>query len=189
MTRHCATLTEAIAFARDRWNDRDCPLRLHDFAIGDDGAPRLAARFVAYLDAQAYSTRDVEETEECYHPRSANPRDIMACPDCDGGTKRVTHTRYLWPMWAALARLGKVPPTLPDQPAPVLVVVTLAHYRWDWRRTAQVLRLDWHHDGGEAVILSALRRLADRYSDGPLPAVRWTAKSEAQQTAELAASA
>lgn len=188
--RPCATLPEAIAYVRERWNDRDMPLRLHDHATGDDGAPRLAARFLRYLDAHAYSTVEADETVACYHPRIRAADDPFTCPDCSGmGVKTQARTRYLWPMWAALARLAKVPPVLDYQPAPVLVVLTLAHCGWDWHIAAERLDLAWHHDGGEAIILLSLRKLADRYAEGPIPRVGWVSKSEAQRSAEMVGAA
>lgn len=178
------TLADAVDRVRIRWNDRHVPIRLHEHATGDDGAPRLSPAFMRYLDAKAWATYEIDERDTCYHPRLTGRDDPFACPDCRGdGTKYVRRTRYLWPMWAALSRLAHEPPDQGDVPPPVVIVLAVAAARWDWRRAAARLGLHEREDA-ELLVLSALRKLEVRYRESPLPRPSWVDLSESQRKAE-----
>jgi len=145
MSRGLATLAEAIAWTRAHWQGRELPYRIHDRAIGEDGAPHMTAAMLRYLMAQPY--------------------DMAADANC-----------YRYPMWRALERLRAVP----DEPAPISVVVALFLGGWD------ISRLPAFPER-ERVVLRSLRQLHGRYEETPIPRVTWIDKSESQRAAEVAA--
>ena len=177
------TLASAIEEVRWRWDDREAPIRLHDAAFGDDGAPRLSAPFLRYLTAHAFTVIEADETDTCNHPRLVARADPFACVDCGGmGVKTVRRARYAWPMWAALTRLANEPAERDDVPAPAVIVLTVAASRWNWRHAARRLGIA-HHPDAEAVIFRAFGKLRGRYAERPTARVGWTQMSESQQRA------
>ena len=180
------SLTEAIEWTRDRWDQqRPVPLRLHEAHTteGALGAPRFTGAFRAALDGRADAVDDSIRTETCYHPllsRGMSPRD---CPECYGvNVKDVRVDRYRYPMSLALARLSKVLRQR-RHPHPVTVVQALAEHGWDAHAVAR--SFDMHWDLAEPLLLRALRQLHARYQEGPIGKVGWVSKSEAQQNAEV----
>jgi hypothetical protein len=181
------TLSGVIDETRWRWDDRDVPIRLHEHATGDDGAPRLSAPFLRYLTSTAFTVIEADETDLCAHPRLVTHGDPFTCIDCGGdGVKTVRRARYAWPMWAALARLAHEHPERPGVPAPAVIVLAVAASRWDWRTAAVRLRIA-HLPDAEAVVLRAFRQLRGRYQERPTPRVGWVSMSDAQRNAEEAA--
>lgn len=182
------SVTGVIEEIRWRWDDREAPIRLHDAAFGEDGAPRLSAPFLRYLTAHAFTVIEADETDVCAHPRLASREDPFACVDCGGmGVKTVRRARYAWPMWAALERLSHEPAERPGLPAPAVIVVAVAATRWDWRHAAR--RLGIAGDDAEFVIARAFAKLRGRYQERPMPRIGWVTMSEAQRAAVQAGEA
>jgi len=183
MRHEAESVSGVIDEVRWRWDDRDAPIRLHDAAFGDDGAPRLSAPFLRYLTAHAFTVIEADETDTCHHPRLPARADPFTCIDCGGmGVKTVRRARYAWPMWAALERLRHEPPERPGVPAPAVIVLVVAASRWNWRHAARRLGIA-HHDDAEAVVTRAFAKLRARYAERPTPRVAWTQMSESQQRA------
>lgn len=108
------TLHELRLFARQRLVDY--PTRIHQRALGEDGAPQWTREFLTWISASPFAVRTVETHEPCDH-RGA---EADACNDCavfadDGSILSSTGQRvkrsvlYKYPERAALSRLAKLP--------------------------------------------------------------------------------
>jgi hypothetical protein len=181
-----ASYAEALEWVRPRWGDVQVPYRLHDRALGDDGAPRLNGVVLRYLDAQANDTDDVTVTANCYHWRLPPGDRLMGCPDCAGmGTYDKHVTRYRYPMRAALARLDGERARAPLQPRPIAVVLTLA--RSFWRLELAADALGQATDTMEALAVMSLRLLYGKFAEAPVPTRGWVSgRSQSQRDAESA---
>ena len=172
------TLASSIDEVRWRWNDREVPIRLHDAAFGEDGAPRLSAPFLRFLTASAFTVIETDETDVCFHPRLVRLDDPFACIDCGGmGVKTTRRERYAWPMWAALSRLAHEPPDREGLPPPAIIVLAVASSRWDWHRAAVRLRIA-HLPDAEHIVARAFAKLRGRYQERPVPRVGWVSMSD-----------
>lgn len=191
-------MTIADYAAASRWvaehlDDETLPLRLHDRAIGEDGAPRLSARFLAWLTAGPFDIESRIETRTCTHPRLADVAwrqknlpepDVWSCPSCAGScVYDTTVSRYRRPMRAALERLRLHPGRWPErQMTPYMVL------RWWMTRGLDGPEAAWDSGTGwdtfEALVVMAVRKLAGRYQQSPYRTIGWVDKSEAQQHAE-----
>lgn len=181
-----ACYPDAVAWLADHVDELQTPpVRLHDRAYGDDGAPRLSAAFLAFLTASPYDAYDVTETRTCpiTHPYG------VGCHLCGGNlTFDVPRRLYRHPLAAALASLRHAPATSRDWPTPYAMVLTLLREGLDLDRAAAsiehpILGPD-HRKTVEAAFLLAVRKLVGRWASGPLPRVRL---SDAQADAEAAA--
>lgn len=183
-----ASWPSALSWLRDHLDGLvTAPERLHDHAIGDDGAPRLSAAFLAVLVGSPYATVTTTEQRNC---RLEHPFDAPPCPRCDGQlTYSVDRDVYRHPLAAALATLRNAPATSHDWPRPYVMVVTLIREGLDLDRAAEaidhpILGPD-HRKTVEAAFLLAIRKLAGRWSSGPIPKTpKWTELSSSQQAAE-----
>lgn len=163
------------------------PVRLHDHAIGDDGAPRLSAAFLAILTGSPFAEVTSSEVRSCPldHPIGAPP-----CLRCDDRLSyTVTRNLYRHPLAAALGRLRGAPATSPDWPTPYTMMVVLLREGLVLERAAKaighpILGPD-HRKTIEAAFLLATRRLVGRWSSGPIEQTRRI--SDAQADAEAAA--
>lgn len=185
-----ATISAAIAWTRDHWNEqRTAPVRLHVSGTEPDdllGSPRMAPGFWRFLQGDSCAVEIAREETVC--PLRYDPD----CARC-GGTGVIVHERpvFRYPMAAALYRLSKVPATSPGWPRPYSLVVLLASSGWQVARAAaaigQPVQSPDHYRTLEAAFLIALRKLHSRYASAPLPDLKWTEKSDAQRSAEDAA--
>jgi len=180
-----ATLADARDWLDDHLDElRRVPLRLHDAAIGDDGAPRYSAAFWSYLTASPFATRDVVETRTC--PRSHGFGE--ACAFCGGAiTYDVPRVVYVSPLSAAFARLRKAPATSPQWPGPYIIVISWIANRYDLAAASEAFGRPYHSEDErktvEAAVLLAVRKLVGRYATGP---VQRRGISDAQADAEAA---
>lgn len=187
-SRSPATYLEGIQWLRDHADElREAPTRLHDHAIGEGGGPRYAAAFWALLMGSPYATVSVDETRDC----PIGHRYSEPCQLCDGNLSYVVaRTLYRHPLAAALERLKHAPATSHDWPKPYELVVLLL--RSDFHLPVAAAAIghpildDDHRKTVEAAFLLAIRKLAGRWSSGPIPrAPKWTELSESHQAAIL----
>ncbi len=174
----------ALEWLSAHLDDEAAPLRLHDRSIGDDGAPRLSARFLAWLAAEPFDASPVTVTRSCYHPQLDRGADPWACTACSGtGVYDATEWHYRRPMRAALESLRRNPNPWPErQPAPAGILRALLAHALDGPAAALHLGLSW--DAYQALVVMATRRLRARYAViVPAPTPR-RAKSDAQLDAE-----
>jgi hypothetical protein len=218
VTRTLSSLTEALEWLEQHWDQRTIPSRLHTrdpeatglthdkkgcecLSCTDGpttralGSNAFAPSFGSYLDATPSQVIEEERTVSCYHPtlRGQDPRD---CRECIGtGVKQQRVTRYRYPMWRAMTKLqNSLAPR--RQPHPYGLVVVVAARGFQAPVAAQTLRLPW--DFAEAAFLRAIRQLHSRYEESPLDTRRsvsyatgmgWLTMSEAQQNAVIAGEA
>jgi hypothetical protein len=153
----------ALEWLSAHLDDDIIPLRLHDRSIGEDGAPRLSASFLAWLTSEAFDASPVIVTRSCYHPQLDRGSDPWTCPTCVGsGVFDATEWHFRRPMRAALESLARNPNPWPErQPAPAAILRALLMYALDGRAAAVHLGLSW--DAYEALVVMATRRLRSRY--------------------------
>jgi hypothetical protein len=155
-----------VRWIRDAYAAEAPPLRLHERATGDDGAPRLAGPFIAYITA---------------HPKEidrGDPEYIKTDGDDEAGT-------YLRPLAAALWRLEKRSPEYAaiaraiacevfDPESAVEAALGMLGYRVpdSWRK---------------GIARDSLVRVWMIYTEERRAEPTWIDKSESQQSAEDAA--
>lgn len=165
-----ATLNDGLTWLAEHVGELgEVPLRLHDRAIGDDGAPRLSAAFLAYLTQTPFATTWSTETRACdqQHPFGS------VCWKCGNQlTYSVTREMYRFPLAAALERLSNVRPAAPTHVSPFILTVKLIACDLDANRAARELDIapisEDHRKVVEALFLSAIRQLHSRWSSGPI---------------------
>ena len=187
-----ATLDEAILWARDRWaNQRAVPSRLHSGDVephslttdaegctclsctrspDEDGTGALAftTSFASAIEGKHHATTDAPRTVPCYHPTLRIGARVMDCPECGGlGVKDSRTTVYMYPMTLALNRLSTAVYNR-RQPHPYGLIVVLAAHGWRAKEAAAILAIPW--DRAEALFLMGLRKLHDKYREGPIAA-------------------
>lgn len=174
-------LATARSWLEDHLDElRRVPLRLHDAAIGDDGAPRYSAAFWSYLTASPFATKDIVETRTCPHDHSWGE----PCDFCGGSiTYDVPRVVYVSPLSAAFARLRKAPPTSPQWPGPYTIVISWIANRYDLAAASEAFGRPYHSEDErktvEAAVLLSCRKLVGRYATGPV-ARRGISESQSQ---------
>lgn len=166
------TLTEALEWLKEAWEEREIPQRLHTSDFEGEGL-FYAPAFARYLSARPDDTCEVTSTRHCQHPRLKG-RDTWECPDCQGsGTFDSTTLVYRAPMWRAMLNLRRDNVRAHDR------VLTLVINAYDVPGTLSIMAMR------EERLVDAIRSLHSRYRLAP-EVSRWTEKSQSQQSAEMA---
>ena len=185
----------ALSWLRKAWHTLPVPpSRLHDRDIEDGsvlGSHRFSSPMWRILNGTAYDVQEVAETVQCGHHRLEGDN-VYECRDCHGeGWYENRVARYRSPMAAAMSSRAKMPRPSDGTPAPVDYIAALYHSGWQLDRASRMVGVPIvsadHRRTVEAMFLLAVRRLRNKYSEGPLPRVGWVDRSESQRNAEDAA--
>ena len=182
------TYAEAVSGLRLRAAElADFPLRLHERAAGDDGAPRLSPAFLRHLTGSIHASHEVRVEVVC-PIRHEQGRKCERCNDLGGWV--ATRDMYDRPLSRAIYRLAHAKSRL--RPHPLILVVALIDAAFDLDRAAAkvgiIIASADQRRNEEARFLAAIRALHSRYEEtvlGPRPG--WTSLSESQQNAQDAA--
>jgi hypothetical protein len=193
-------LDELLTWAMDHWDSP--PLRVHTQRVWSGpeggshlGSPAWSDDYRRWMEDSPFAVMHEEQIGvHCVHPQQSEKdrKHGQRCPDCDETGLRDAHRlRYRWPLRAALAVVAKdnVPD---DRPRLDSVIWQLAANEWAVGAAAAVLadRFPAMADPTIAAgwTLAALLRARAAYrEDAPGRAVKFTEKSQAQQSAEAAA--
>lgn len=169
----------------------DAPLKLHTSGTAASdllGSPPFSGEFWLRLSTDAFAGHDVTITKTCSLP---HPLDVV-CPRCDNNySYTVTRKVYHRPFAAALSRLSHAPATSRAWPKPHAMILALiaAGFRLDGaaRVIGHPIGSEDERTTVEAAFILAVRKLHDRYAEGPIPkGPSWTEQSDSQHAATIA---